>query len=223
MENNMKRICKPLWLISTSMVIFLSACGGTAKPTEIANVDAIYTQAASTVAAKLTQTASIFTSTPESLATTQIGTLTPLITNTPELTNTPFVLATQVPPTQASCDNSLLISDLTIPDGTEIAPGAKFVKSWRLQNNGQCSWNVNYHLSYSYSSDSWKTIKENPPVAVKLSEIVAPGGYADISITLTAPTASGMYSAYFYLANDKGYIFGTLFWVTIQVGTSPTP
>jgi len=221
----MIRNIKQLWTVPAILVFVLSACGGNPAATQTSNVDAIYTQAAETVAAKLTQTAAVFTSTPifTPTATMQSVTQTPLITNTPEFTSTPLKINTQVPPTQASCDNMIYVSDVTIPDGSQVAPGSKFVKTWRIRNNGQCTWTTGYRLIYGWSSDSWKEIKNSPPGNVKITTSVAPGAEYDISISLTAPVTTGSYMAAFRLQNEKGYNFGTILTLLFQVNGTPVP
>lgn len=32
------------------------------------------------------------------------------------------------------------MTDVTIPDGTEVDPNSKFVKIWKLRNNGSVEW-----------------------------------------------------------------------------------
>lgn len=225
MENIMTRFTKPFWAVSTILIFVLSACGGNPAATEAANVDIIYTQAAITVAAKLTQTASMFTNTPlvSPTITNPAATQTPLITDTPQFTTTPLVINTQVPTAQNSCDNMIYVADETIPDGSQVPAGSTFVKSWRIRNNGQCTWNTSYRLIYGWASDSWKEIKKSPPVGVKLTSSVAPGAEYTISVSLTAPTTSGSYMAAFRLQNDKGYNFGTILYVLFQVNGTPAP
>jgi len=48
----------------------------------------------------------------------------------------------------------------------------------------------------------WSTTKP-----VNLSKLVATGDIIDISVNLTAPSASGEYVAAFVLQNDKGFNF----------------
>ncbi|OGN74370.1 MAG: hypothetical protein A2X25_05620 [Chloroflexi bacterium GWB2_49_20] len=224
----MNRLIKPIWMTAAVLVLVLSACGGKSTTPDAASVDAIYTQAASTVGAKLTQTASVFTKTPVASPTsielsTLSATQTPLITNTPEFTSTPLNINTQVQPTQGSCDNMSYVSDVSIPDGSQVAPGSKFVKTWRIRNNGQCTWSTSYRLIYGWSSDSWKEIKQLPPAGVNLTKAVAPGEEYEITVTLVAPVTSGIYQASFRLQNDKGFNFGTILYLLFQVNGTPTP
>lgn len=223
----MTRLMKPIWITSAVLILFLSACGGKASTPDAAVVDAIYTQAAATVDAKLTQTASMFTNTPAASSTpielpTLSATQTPLITNTPEFTTTPLLINTQVPPTQVSCDNMAYVEDVTIPDNSPVAPGSKFVKTWKIRNNGQCTWSTDYRLIYGWAAN-WPEIVAAPPGWVKLTESVAPGAEYEVSVTLTAPVKSGVYLAAFRLQNDKGYNFGTILFIQFQVNGTATP
>lgn len=214
-------------MTSAILVLILSACGTKNSTPDPASVDAIYTQAAETVGAKLTQTASMFTKTPENTqAPVEIPTLsvtqTPLITNTPEFTATTLLINTQVPPTQVSCDNMAYVDDVTIPDNSSVAPGSKFVKTWKVRNNGQCTWTTNYRLIYGWAAN-WTEIVASPPGYVVLTKSVEPGAEYEVSVTLTAPVKSGVYLAAFRLQNDKGYNFGTILFVQFQVIGTATP
>jgi hypothetical protein len=228
MENVMFRQNQPGWVIPSILILYLSACGSRTNPPTAVNVDAIYTQAAVTVAARFTQTALAFTKTPAASLTPQVSktpvaSQTPLITNTPDVTSTPILIATQVQTVQGSCDNMLYVSDVTIVDGSLVAPGSKFVKTWRIRNNGQCTWSTNYRLIYGWSSDSWKDIRQAPPASVLLTKAVNPGEEYEISVTLVAPITSGNYQAAFRLQNDKGFNFGTILTLLYQVTGTPTP
>lgn len=223
----MTRPAKPFLLSLAVLVLLLSACGGkSANPT--ASVDAIYTQAAATVEARMSQTAAAYTVTPSisdtpAVSDTPAASQTPLITDTPAFTLTPIVIKTQVPTGQNSCDNMIFVSDVTIPDGSTVAPGATFVKTWKVRNNGQCTWNTNYRLIFGWSSDSWAAIRNAPPSPVKLTSAVVPGAEYDLSVTLKAPVNTGSYQAAFRLQNDKGYNFGTILYVLFQVKGTATP
>lgn len=224
METVMILKIKPFWIPSAALMLVLSACAGKTSTPDTASVDAIYTQAAATVGARLTQTASMFTNTPQVSPTSNelSATQTPLITNTPEITGTAFLINTQVPPTQASCDNMAYVADITIPDDSTVAPGSKFIKTWKVRNNGQCTWTTSYRLIYGWSAN-WPEIVAAPPANVAISKTVEPGAEYDVSVTLTAPIKSGVYLAAFRLQNDKGYNFGTILYVQFQVNGTATP
>ena len=133
------------------------------------------------------------------------------------------------------CNNKVReVKDLTIPDGTVVAPGATFRKSWRMKNGGTCVWDDNYKLTFFYGDDlgfdgsvsissgistSGPKYNVNRPKRI----IVNPDTYVVISVDLTAPTTPGVYEAYFKLEDNLGYQFGfgsyadSAFWVNIIV------
>lgn len=166
------------------------------------------------------------------------GRLITVITGEPRLPDnlvvTP-VAPTQVPPTPAPivptptqkpvkptavpvpCNLARFVKDVTVKDGTVVAPGDDFTKTWRLENAGTCTWTKDYDLVFR-SGDQMDGAK-----AVSLGKKVLPGETIDISVDLTAPMKAGEYTGYWALRDDGGRIFGigadakTAFWVTIKV------
>jgi hypothetical protein len=140
-------------------------------------------------------------------------TSTPVPTVTPASTVTPIPAATQ----PAYCDWASFIKDVSIPDGTVLAPGETFTKIWRLKNRGTCTWTSDYMLVFSSGSQM------GGKAVVTFPGNVAPGQTVDVSILLTAPSAPGSYSGYWMLRNSSGALFGTgdkannPFYVDIQV------
>ncbi|MBI5825349.1 MAG: hypothetical protein HZB18_15075 [Chloroflexi bacterium] len=117
------------------------------------------------------------------------------------------------------CDQAELVADVTVPDGTNFAPGVAFKKTWRLKNIGTCTWATTYSLVF----DSGE--KMGGPASVNLTADVAPGQTVDLSVDLTAPTALGNYFGYWKLKNTAGALFGTgttadkAIWVNIVIAT----
>ena len=115
------------------------------------------------------------------------------------------------------CDWAQFVADVTVPDGATYAPGATFVKTWRLKNIGTCTWTTAYSLVF-VSGD-----KLGAPSAVNLPSNVAPGGTVDVSVNMTAPSAGGHYVGYWQLRNASSVLFGIgtyatgKFWVEINV------
>jgi hypothetical protein len=155
--------------------------------------------------------------------TTEIPTVTPsptpaqlptqLATETPTQTLTPA--AVPVP-----CNLAGFVGDVTIPDGSLANPGDTFVKTWRLQNLGACSWTPGYELVF-YRGDLM-----SGPTAVQLPGNVNPGDTVDLSVTLVAPSSSGTYQGYWMLRDPSGDLFGIgpdgsqPFWVQISIPNS---
>lgn len=128
-------------------------------------------------------------------------------------------------PGEEGCiDRAGFVSDVTIPDDTFIDPGDSFVKTWRLQNMGTCTWTSSYALVFSHGDQM------GGPGSVALSGAVNPGETVDLSVNLTAPGTEGTYQGYWMLRNNSGVLFGiggsgtSPFWVRIKVpGPTPTP
>ena len=128
-----------------------------------------------------------------------------------------------VRPAQAlsTCDGAQFVADVTIPDNTLLTAGATFVKTWRLKNTGVCQWTTSYTLVFASGE------KMGGPDSVAFPKTVLPGQTVDLSVTLTAPNASGTLRGNWQLKNAAGVLFGigtshnSPFWVQIKV-TSPT-
>ncbi len=108
-----------------------------------------------------------------------------------------------------------LLCDVTVPDNTIFAPDETFVKTWRFRNEGTCTW-TGYTLVFAGGDQMGGS--DSTPVTT-----VNPGDTFDVSISLKAPTRSGVYQANWWFQNAKGDRFGVnthgkdLFWVKIVV------
>jgi hypothetical protein len=117
-------------------------------------------------------------------------------------------------PTSQVCDQASFISDITVADGTVMAPGQSFTKTWRLQNVGPCTWTTGYAVVF-VSGDAMSA-----PAVVNLSAEVPTNATLDISIDMKAPTTLGKYTGYWKLRNASGTQFGPAgmpFYVQIEV------
>lgn len=112
--------------------------------------------------------------------------------------------------------SSTFISDVTIPDGTVIAPGGSFVKTWAIQNSGTCSWGGGYNAVFITGENFGAASPQPIPAA-------GPGDIINISINMVAPTASGRHSSVWQLQASNGVVFGTRFDAVIVVPGAPTP
>ncbi len=148
---------------------------------------------------------------------TRPPTLTPTETITPTPTETPT--PSPVPPTsvvETFCDNSKFLQDVTIPDGTILAPGQVFEKTWAFQNIGRCAWNQGYTIA-------WVSGDVMQGVTRPLPEVVAPNGTVNATVRLTAPFKPGTYKGVWRLFNSKGEPFGDYVSVLIVVAGPGTP
>ena len=230
---------RPLLFIAGALFL-LTACNFTGNSTQpTLSPDLIYTAAAQTLTAQETQAAQgtpIILPSPTSGG-AEASPTSPVVilptntalppTNTAVPTNTPLPTNTPIPPTATPipipCDRAQFVKDVTVPDNTEIATGATFIKTWRLKNNGSCTWTSGYTL-YFYNGDAMS----GPASAQLTNGTVPPGSTVDISVTLIAPTTSGTYKGNWRLRNTGGTPFGIgesadqSFWVQIKA-VSPTP
>jgi hypothetical protein len=124
----------------------------------------------------------------------------------------------------APCDKAEFIGDINVPPGTMMAPSTTFIKTWRLTNVGSCPWTTSYQLVF-FSGEQM-----GAPAQVSLNVNVAAGQTVDISLTMTAPSASGRYRGYWMLKNANGALFGVgpqanepWFVDIIVSGATPTP
>lgn len=100
------------------------------------------------------------------------------------------------------CDAAGFISDVTVPDGTLIPAGQEFTKTWRLRNNGTCTWTEEYAVVF----DKGESL--GAPAAQKLGKAVAPGDTVDVSVVMRAPATNGSFRGDWKLRNAAGILFG---------------
>lgn len=104
--------------------------------------------------------------------------------------------------------------DTTVPNGQIFPPGAEFVKSWRILNDGPRDWPESTELHY--------TAGENFALAhssqsVKVGKVTA-GFEVDVwTGELKAPETPGRYRGCWRLSDGEGTYFGSSLWVDIVV------
>jgi hypothetical protein len=106
--------------------------------------------------------------------------------------------------------NGRFLSDITIPDGSQLMAGEPFSKSWRLQNSGDDAW---------VSSD-WLAFVGGHPLGTRLRFPLTPvvaGQSHDLAVGLTAPDCVGFYRSYWRLQDEAGTYFGDMLFVEIEV------
>jgi len=179
--------------------LLLVACNmpGRATPTR-AGLAPISTFAAQTVQAQLTE---VSKPPATSDAPTPLPTATALATL--QLTTQPgTTLTPDAGTSNPACDQAKFLKDVSIPDNTEFAPGGHFVKTWRLENTGTCTWTPSYGLFF-FQGD-----KMGAPDSVPLPKNVAPGETVDVSVSMTAPDLTGAYKSEWELRNASNQAFG---------------
>jgi len=157
---------------------------------------------------------------------TPTQTLVPLSTWTPAPTIVHTRALNQSPTPEIPCDHAVPGNplDITIPDGTVLAPGETFTKTWRLENVGSCTWTYFYTLTF-FSGNSLNAMQTN-----LFTQKVESGDVVDLSVEMQAPQIPGVYQSNWMLSNAEGELFGigrnrdAPFWVNIEViSVSTTP
>jgi len=107
------------------------------------------------------------------------------------------------------------LTDTTVPDGQIFPPGAEFVKSWRVINDGPRDWPETTELHYT--SGEQFSPEHNGSQKVKVGK-VAGGLEVDVwTGELKAPDSPGKYRGYWRLSDGEGTYFGHSLWVDITV------
>jgi hypothetical protein len=211
--------------ISSILGLLLTACAKnqgnqpdyvtvlSAEPTD--NISAMYTIAAETIYAQITQTEQAKpTETPVPPTETPTPTLT--MTNTVVPTNTTAyiyvpVYATSTPgtitatsststtaTTAATAGNyACSITTQGISDYTEFAPNEEFDATWTIKNTGSLTWDSS-QIDYRYVSGT-TTYKHN--AAYDFSTSVASGGSITIVVDMIAPSSEASYETYWGVFN----------------------
>ncbi len=132
---------------------------------------------------------------------------------------------TPAPPTAGlTCTDKARFINETIPDNTQVPPGASFMKTWTLQNIGTCTWTPEYSLVFTEGEAMGGTSPQ------PLGSAVAPNATLQIYLPQTAPAVPGPHQGFWMLRNPRGQTFGLgddgskSFWVKINVAPgAPAP
>lgn len=177
---------KPRWLVPLALLAWiLTACGPAARPTYFVPPTA-----------------------GDSPVAPPNATNDPL----PALSSTSAQIPTIVVPTPTPpCTDGLTyVQDLTIPDGTNFAPGQQIDKQWLVSNSGTCNWDDRYRLKF---------IGGDPMGASPLLALfpARAGTQATIRVVFIAPQQTGLYQSQWQAMNPEGLDFGDAFYISIAV------
>jgi hypothetical protein len=191
---------KETWLVLVTVFVLVSvSCN---LPFMAAQITPTVTQPTPVNATEVAQTVIAGLLTPVKTLT---NTVQPPVdaTRTPEPPVVPPTITPSITLTTRPCNLAAFLADVTIPDGTEIQTNATFTKTWRLQNNGSCTWTSGYHVIFDTGD------RMNAPDAVSVTGGTVPfGGSAEVTVTLKAPASAGTYKGYFRLRSPDGIVFG---------------
>jgi hypothetical protein len=226
MKQQLKTI---LSMILLSSIVLASGCTAfgsqgqsPAVPTE--DINAIKTEVASTVVAKITYEAALTqASAPSETPVPPTNTALPptateisveLATQTPAVpplsftpTKTPGSSTSGTYPTFTPTfypDRAELVSK-NVPNGVNFAPNAEFDIVWTVKNTGVRAWNNQFYVKYTWGVEGSDSSIYHLPGAV------AVGNTVDIRVDMLAPSTPGSYSSTWSLINDDGVTIYTLF------------
>jgi hypothetical protein len=197
--------------------MILSACNLSAtKGGPTTESDMVYTAAALTVQAKMQE------GTPKPPLPTLLEPVQEQPATVPNQQNPNPIFTTAPVSSDAPCDRALFVDDITIPDNTTMSPGKIFTKTWRIQNDGSCTWTTGYAIIF----DSGEGL--DGPTTVAINNDVPPGQAIDISVNLKAPSTPDTYRSNWKIRNPSGDKFGLgdendPFWVIIKVEGPSVP
>jgi hypothetical protein len=101
------------------------------------------------------------------------------------------------------------VADNNIPDGQIFPPGAEFVKSWRMRNDGPGPWPADTELVFVAGDKLMIDKSERFKVGS-----VPPGEEVHVwTGEMKAPDVPGKYISYWRLCDNKGRRFGHSIWI----------
>ncbi|KAL6652531.1 hypothetical protein ACP70R_011456 [Stipagrostis hirtigluma subsp. patula] len=120
----------------------------------------------------------------------------------------------QLPPVNLKPD-CCFIKDVTVPDGTPMAPSTQFTKVWRMRNSGSTMWPFGTQLAW-VGGDQF-ACQSSVKLAISFDGGLPADQEIDVAVNFIAPAKPGRYISYWRLALPSGQKFGQRVWVHIQV------
>ncbi|MHC1784729.1 MAG: NBR1-Ig-like domain-containing protein [Anaerolineaceae bacterium] len=185
-----------------ALVLLGAACTPAAAPTPTLDPNVLYTAAAQTVIAQLTQNAPPPTATPAPTQTTAVtatrlaglptipplGTLSPLKTATLQMS--------------AGGDKCEYYSQ-SPADNSTVKTGQVFNVIWKIKNVGTTNWGAGYVWRF-YSASNKLSTSQN---SYDMTATTAPNAIADITVVASAPSSAGTVDTTWVLTNPQGVNF----------------
>ncbi len=117
-----------------------------------------------------------------------------------------IVTTTPISPTphgDGTCSyKATFLGDVTVPDRTVVPVGTAFVKTWRVRNDGTCTWGTAGYALHSLVFVGGDQL--SAPNTVPLPAEVRQGGVVDISVPMVAPASQGTFRSEWMLQVDNG-------------------
>jgi len=203
-------------LLSVLLLLTLAACSN-ANATPTTSPEMVYTQAAQTVAAGLTQTAVLLptaTSTP-TLPPTNTPPPTQAVTVASTIGTTPVTLAS--PTKSVGPDKAEWVAQ-SPGDGTVFTPGEDFTLTWTVKNTGSTTWTTDYQLRFYLGNSALRFTASD----IKFPKEVKPNDTIDLSLRMEAPHNGGDYTTIWVLSTNEGVNFYPLTFTLKVTGTQGT-
>jgi len=110
-----------------------------------------------------------------------------------------------------ACINGLrFVEDVTVPDGSQVAPGEIIDKRWKVDNVGACNWDESYRLR----------LVAGPELGAPSEQALYParsGTQAIIRSLFVAPAEPGVYRSAWQAYDPQGQSFGDTIFIEIIV------
>lgn len=122
-------------------------------------------------------------------------------------------LTPQPTPSPDCIPGLIFLSDITIPDGTNVNPGATLDKRWLVENSGSCNWDDRFSLRLIAGIE----MGAQPEIPLYPARS---GTQAEIRIQFTAPPDPGAYRSAWQAQDPQGNFFGDPIFIEVVV---PSP
>lgn len=119
-----------------------------------------------------------------------------------------FLPVSPTPRNDGTCVyRATFLGDVTIPDNTRLSGGTAFTKTWRVRNDGTCSWGAGGFALHSLAFVGGDRLGAPDTVEFSVQEI-KPGSTVDLSVPMIAPNVPGPYRSEWKLRVDNGPLVG---------------
>ncbi|KAI4720391.1 hypothetical protein E4T48_03353 [Aureobasidium sp. EXF-10727] len=134
-------------------------------------------------------------------------------------------VAAPMPKAPLQLPEAVFIGD-RVPDGTVIAPNARFVQSWTLRNPGPIAWPAGCSVRFVGGDNMLNVDNTHIAAASDIAEAsesnvvgraVLPGEQFPFTVTMKAPAREGKCISYWRLKSADGTPFGHKLWCDIDV------
>ena len=100
-------------------------------------------------------------------------------------------------------DRSVFVRDVTIPDGTAVKAGERFVKTWEIKNAGTVAWHDRFLQRADLPADNGTC---STPGKVRVPD-TAPGRHVRVKVPVVAPSRPGSCWVGWKMVDGRGQQF----------------